>query len=114
MKSNDLIASEIFHLNNSNLVQNNQLFSHLENAAFNYPNQLTHAVAYTKEERRLIIERFRAKKLRRIWNKQVKYDCRKRLADTRPRVKGRFVSKKETMLLDDIDKKNNMETSSST
>ena len=29
----------------------------------------------------------------RIWRKQIKYDCRKRLADTRPRVKGRFVSR---------------------
>lgn len=51
--------------------------------------------AYTKEERKAIIERFRAKKRRRVWRKQIKYDCRKRLADTRPRVKGRFVSRKE-------------------
>ena len=51
--------------------------------------------AYTKQERQIIIERFRAKKKRRVWRKQIKYDCRKRLADTRPRVKGRFVSRKE-------------------
>lgn len=51
--------------------------------------------AYTKEERQVIIAKFRAKKQRRIWRKQIKYDCRKRLADTRPRVKGRFVSRKE-------------------
>ena len=51
--------------------------------------------AYTKQERQVIIERFRAKKKRRVWRKQIKYDCRKRLADTRPRVKGRFVSRKE-------------------
>jgi hypothetical protein len=51
--------------------------------------------AYTKQERQAIIERFRAKKKRRVWRKQIKYDCRKRLADTRPRVKGRFVSRKE-------------------
>ena len=48
---------------------------------------------YTKEERLKRIERFREKKLKRIWRKQIKYDCRKRLADTRPRVKGRFVSR---------------------
>ena len=41
------------------------------------------------------IDRFRAKKQKRIWKKQIKYDCRKRLADTRPRVKGRFVSRSE-------------------
>jgi len=51
--------------------------------------------AYTKDERKAIIEKFRAKKLKRVWRKQIKYDCRKRLADTRPRVKGRFVSRKE-------------------
>lgn len=51
--------------------------------------------AYTKEERQVIIAKFRAKKMRRVWRKQIKYDCRKRLADTRPRVKGRFVSRKE-------------------
>ena len=48
---------------------------------------------YTREERTKRIERFREKKLKRIWRKQIKYDCRKRLADTRPRVKGRFVSR---------------------
>ena len=50
---------------------------------------------YTREERRQLIEKFRKKKQNRIWRKQIKYDCRKRLAETRPRVKGRFVSKKE-------------------
>ena len=48
---------------------------------------------YTKEERQLIITKFREKKSKRCWNKQVKYYCRKRLADTRPRVKGRFIPK---------------------
>jgi hypothetical protein len=51
--------------------------------------------AYTREERQILIEKFRAKKKRRVWRKQIKYDCRKRLADTRPRVKGRFVSRKD-------------------
>ena len=41
--------------------------------------------AYTKQERQLKIEQFREKKRTRIWRKQIKYDCRKRLADTRPR-----------------------------
>lgn len=41
--------------------------------------------AYTKQERQLKIEMFREKKRTRIWRKQIKYDCRKRLADTRPR-----------------------------
>jgi hypothetical protein len=49
---------------------------------------------YTIEERRIKIEKFRERKRQRIWRKQIKYDCRKRLADNRPRVKGRFVSRK--------------------
>lgn len=40
---------------------------------------------YTIEERKNKIEKFRERKRQRIWRKQIKYDCRKRLADTRPR-----------------------------
>jgi hypothetical protein len=38
--------------------------------------------------------RYLEKKQRRVWKKNVKYDCRKRLAEGRPRIKGRFVSHK--------------------
>ena len=51
----------------------------------NNPNGEYRVGAYTREERQLKIEMFRAKKRKRIWRKQIKYDCRKRLADTRPR-----------------------------
>lgn len=46
---------------------------------------------YNREERDTIIERFRAKKRRRVWKKKIRYHCRKNLADRRVRVKGRFV-----------------------
>jgi hypothetical protein len=55
----------------------------------------TRVGAYSREERQVRINRFRDKKKKRVWRKQIKYDCRKRLADTRPRIKGRFVSRKE-------------------
>ncbi|CAM9868475.1 unnamed protein product, partial [Discosporangium mesarthrocarpum] len=51
--------------------------------------------AYTLEERAAIVAKFHAKRGRRIWRKKIKYDCRKKLADKRPRLKGRFVTQEE-------------------
>ena len=50
---------------------------------------------YSPEDRRVRIERFWEKKKRRVWAKKVKYDVRKNFADSRIRVKGRFVKKVE-------------------
>lgn len=48
---------------------------------------------YTASERAAIIARFQAKRSRRVWNKKIRYSCRKNLADRRLRVKGRFVKR---------------------
>uniref|UniRef100_A0A7R9YCS0 CCT domain-containing protein n=1 Tax=Pinguiococcus pyrenoidosus TaxID=172671 RepID=A0A7R9YCS0_9STRA len=60
---------------------------------------------YTPEERRAILRRFHEKRLRRVWSKKIRYNCRKTLADKRIRVKGRFVKKEEleTMLAEEGD-----------
>lgn len=46
---------------------------------------------YTREERDNIISRFYEKRKKRVWKKRIRYHCRKNLADSRVRVKGRFV-----------------------
>ncbi len=48
---------------------------------------------YTPAERAAIIQKFNAKRARRVWNEKIRYNCRKDLADRRMRVKGRFVKR---------------------
>lgn len=48
---------------------------------------------YTPVERAAIIAKFNSKRGRRVWNKKIRYNCRKNLADRRMRVKGRFVKR---------------------
>jgi hypothetical protein len=62
----------------------------------------SHIGSYSPETRRSRIERFLQKRSRRIWTKRVKYDVRKNFADSRIRVKGRFVKKEEEELLREL------------
>jgi hypothetical protein len=57
---------------------------------------------YSPERRRHVVERFLEKRRRRIWRKRVKYDVRKNFADSRLRVKGRFVRKEDEDVLRDL------------
>jgi len=50
---------------------------------------------YSPDSRRKRIEKFLEKRRRRIWRKRIKYDVRKNFADSRLRVKGRFVRKED-------------------
>ena len=54
--------------------------------------------AYSPNSRQLRIHRFLEKRNHRVWVKKVKYDVRKNLADSRLRVKGRFVKKDEMLM----------------
>lgn len=51
------------------------------------------------EARRLKIQRYLAKRSRRNFRKKIAYQCRKTVADSRMRVKGRFVTKREEQAL---------------
>lgn len=56
----------------------------------------------TPEQRKQIrleaLARFRAKRANRSFQKKIRYGCRQRLAESRPRVKGRFVRKADMAL----------------
>jgi len=56
------------------------------------------SVAQRKQLRAKALARFRSKRASRSFAKRVRYECRKQLADSRPRVKGRFVKKSEMAL----------------
>ncbi|GAA0164694.1 hypothetical protein LIER_20270 [Lithospermum erythrorhizon] len=56
------------------------------------------ACRYSPEERKEKIERYRNKKNLRNFNKKIKYECRKTLADSRPRIRGRFARNDEIII----------------
>ena len=58
--------------------------------------------AYSPEQRRKRIERFVEKRNRRVWTKKVKYDVRKNFADSRLRIKGRFVKKEDEEIMREL------------
>lgn len=64
------------------------------------PSTEAHYVgSYSPEARRKRIERFLEKRKHRVWSKKVDYDVRKNFANSRLRVKGRFVKKEDEELL---------------
>jgi len=58
--------------------------------------------AYSAESRKARIDRFMEKRNHRVWTKTVKYDVRKNFADSRLRVKGRFVKKEDELLMREL------------
>eukprot|EP00605_Chrysophyceae_sp_TOSAG23-4_P001390 GSChrysophyteH1.ASY1.ANO1.1510.1 assembled CDS len=58
--------------------------------------------AYSPDQRKKRIERFIEKRSRRVWTKKVKYDVRKNFADSRLRVKGRFVKKEDEEIMREL------------
>ncbi|CAN6483489.1 unnamed protein product [Victoria cruziana] len=52
--------------------------------------------SYTIEERKERLHRYRDKKTKRNFNRKIKYACRKALADSQPRVRGRFAKTEES------------------
>ena len=57
---------------------------------------------YSPDARRKRIQRFLEKRKKRVWTKKVKYDVRKNFADSRLRVKGRFVKKEDEEIMREL------------
>lgn len=53
----------------------------------------------TATERQVKIRKYLEKRKRRIWRKKISYDCRKKMADKRLRIKGRFVTRDQACAL---------------
>jgi hypothetical protein len=65
----------------------------------------------TLAERRVKIEKYLQKRKKRTWSRRINYDCRKRVADSRLRIKGRFVTRDQAFnLLDEAGIKYDPET----
>jgi hypothetical protein len=62
-------------------------------------NRMDKVGIYGPEERKARIARFLEKRRNRVWAKKVKYDVRKNFADSRLRIKGRFVKKEDEVAL---------------
>jgi hypothetical protein len=58
--------------------------------------------AYSPSSRLVRIARYLEKRSKRVWTKTVKYDVRKNFADSRLRVKGRFVKKEDETLMREL------------
>ncbi|GBG25944.1 Zinc finger protein CONSTANS [Hondaea fermentalgiana] len=65
-------------------------------------NQTGFVGGYSPDSRRRRIEKFLQKRQNRVWMKKVKYDVRKNFADSRLRVKGRFVRKEDEQMLREL------------
>jgi len=90
-KNGGLDAEELAraaHLEGTDL----EALPHLASATYNKGGRIG---IYTPKQRSKLLSRWHAKRERRVWRKKIRYNCRKNLADTRIRIKGRFVKAKE-------------------
>ncbi|ESQ42345.1 hypothetical protein EUTSA_v10014534mg [Eutrema salsugineum] len=64
---------------------------------------MSKAYKYSPEEKKEKIEKYRSKRNLRNFNKRIKYECRKTLADSRPRIRGRFARNDEMSQQEQVD-----------
>ncbi|RLN92082.1 hypothetical protein BBJ28_00010196 [Nothophytophthora sp. Chile5] len=67
------------------------------------PMLLPHSMRpYSPKSRQKRVEKYREKRAKRVWQKEIRYDVRKSSADTRLRVKGRFVTNEDATLVKEL------------
>ena len=69
----------------------------IQNSAPVSPNHKIGTI--TIEERKQKIRKYLEKRKRRKYCKRISYDCRKRVADNRLRIKGRFVTREQAIAI---------------
>ncbi|XP_071737898.1 uncharacterized protein [Rutidosis leptorrhynchoides] len=81
----------------TNMVQNryHRSESPLSSESNSIIESMNKACRYSPDEKKERIERYRNKKTQRNFTKKIKYVCRKTLADSRPRIRGRFARNDE-------------------
>jgi len=89
----DLVAGLGLPAEVEEMLNSSKIFSSLQSS-------LTKKIGtLTVEERRVKVERYLEKRKKRTWSKKINYDCRKRVADSRLRFKGRFVTKSQAFAM---------------
>ncbi|KAJ4969695.1 hypothetical protein NE237_002794 [Protea cynaroides] len=94
------IFSSLYHqFGSQNIELQSHLHRHRSNSLLSDENCIIEGTnkvrCYSAEEKKERIQRYRTKRSQRNFNKKIKYACRKTLADSRPRIRGRFARNEE-------------------
>jgi CCT motif len=93
-ESKDLLPGFMIPSEIEEYIHNNGILNHI-----NLSSSTRKIGTLTVEERRIKIEKYLQKRKKRTWSKKISYDCRKRVADSRLRIKGRFVTKEQAFAM---------------
>lgn len=93
-ESKDLLGGFMIPSDIEEYIHNNGILNHI-----NLSSSTRKIGTLTVEERRIKIEKYLQKRKKRTWSKKISYDCRKRVADSRLRIKGRFVTKEQAFAM---------------